>query len=1260
MKWFLHLFCFLIFSSQLSSEPIFNIPANPVTPPFNSDPTLLPVVLTNNTLLPDDQVNFVIIGSTVPNGNDPIVPVYVQFDNNGVGQIVPAVYPDNSSNYSKTLDQFPTYPNAAPGARVCYLPYINSALAYFSLEEALSIPVDMQTGGLVEPSPSNPTDVNYTIQYQTFEFVYLPTQPQIFANLTAIAYFSLPIYAYLSTPDNLPTTGLYQPRPYIMSKLRRAFNAAPERQQWTKLFLRNLSDYSILRVLGTGQAMAVRPTPLFDNNYLDNFPAYGYSFIGDIWSNPDSFYRNNVLSLQIPPSAISSGDTYTGVINPDNTITFTGQNTNNTVNFAAPNTDFSVPGVLTTTEAIFEGQPLWTTFNTGIYTDDPQQLSKLFEEAIIAGLLPTTDTVSNPYFTANMNRYYTINPNLSPAGQITGPWYDLYSKVLHGLGSIYTFSFDEPLWPDVQISSQTFQPNVTFLGLTLAPVVKANTTTQLIASPNAPIAGDLVTFTATVTGNPLVGDPSGRVVFTVDGQVQKPVVLDNNNQAVFQTSSLSVGEHTITATYIGEPSVYFSSTASTTLTIAPALLLTSTSSLTSSPNPALFGTSVDFVASVNGTGAVPDGTVVFVIDGVSQAPLNLVNGQATLTTSALSIGIHQVSVNYSGSATYLPSSSGILKQVIVDPNKLNSIISLTSSKNPAMEDENVTFSVVVSGSGPVPTGTVTFIIDEESKTPVNLVNGQASFTIASLTSGIHSVIADYSGSIIYSVSTSIELKQVIGDPTKLNSAISLTSSQNPSLFGASIDLTAIVTGQNANTPTGSVTFVIDGNSQTPVSLINGQALLTIATLSTGIHQISAQYSGSPVYSTSVSQPITQVVLDPNKLVSTITVSSSQNPSLIGNLVTFTAVVDGNNSIPTGSVTFVIDGTPQSPVNLFNGRATFGSAILSKGVHTVSALYSGSLIYSASASENLYQIIIDNSQRTTSTTLTTSKNPVLIGKPVTFTAQVEGSSQQEVKGSVTFYVNNSAQATVKLVNGQASLTLSNLMQGLNSVQAVYEGNKLYAGSGSNTISELVILPQKIATTVKLTSSLNPALVNQLIKFTATIKSSSQNTPQGNVAFLINGSLFAQVPLVNGQATFQTAGLTPGKYEIQAVYLGNEIYQASLSNTLIQLIGTVLSPRDLKGRQVENKFATQTDIINVISWKAPLIGPTPVAYKIYKDSELTQLLKTVKVSPNSSKKNYEFVEHNREKGKTYHYYIVAVDSMGNTSLPAELSIERDSNS
>src|SRR5690606_40271599 len=64
----------------------------------------------------------------------------------------------------------------------------------------------------------------------------------------------------------------------------------------------------------------------------------------------------------------------------------------------------------------------------------------------------------------------------------------------------------------------------------------------------------------------------------------------------------------------------------------------------------------------------------------------------------------------------------------------------------------------------------------------------------------------------------------------------------------------------SKTPTGTITFLIDGGSPTSVPLDgSGQASFTTSSLSMGTYTIEASYSGDAIFAASNATPLTQVV-----------------------------------------------------------------------------------------------------------------------------------------------------------------------------------------------------------------------------------------------------------------------------------------------------------------------------------------------------------------------------------------------------------------
>ncbi|MGE3452747.1 MAG: Ig-like domain repeat protein, partial [Burkholderiales bacterium] len=99
----------------------------------------------------------------------------------------------------------------------------------------------------------------------------------------------------------------------------------------------------------------------------------------------------------------------------------------------------------------------------------------------------------------------------------------------------------------------------------------------------------------------------------------------------------------------------------------PLALAGSGTTLGASPNPSGTGQSVTFTATVTGGAGTPTGNVVFrdgatPIAGCSAVPLAA--GVAQCMTSALPAGIRSITAQYSGNATYNPSTSTPLNQTV--------------------------------------------------------------------------------------------------------------------------------------------------------------------------------------------------------------------------------------------------------------------------------------------------------------------------------------------------------------------------------------------------------------------------------------------------------------------------------------------------------------------------------------------------------------------------------------------------------------------
>ena len=387
-------------------------------------------------------------------------------------------------------------------------------------------------------------------------------------------------------------------------------------------------------------------------------------------------------------------------------------------------------------------------------------------------------------------------------------------------------------------------------------VVKTATTTALVSSLNPSIVGGNVTFTATVSPS----TATGNVAFNVDGVVTNVTLLAGS--AALSTSTLTVGAHAVSAAYGGD-AAFLGSVASLTQTVGPVLRATNTV-VTSNRNPtANFGQSITFTATVRpvtGTG-IPGGTVQFNIDGTNVGGVLTLNaqGRATYTTNTLSAGPHNVIATYSGSAIFAGGGSATFIQ-----NVLPAATTLVMTKTPtgsSVFGQSVTFTARVTANAA--TGSVQFTLDGVAVgAPVTPdATGRARFITNTLSVSTHTMSAVFTGTGNYLSSTSNLLSHVVN---KANSRTVVTTSGTPAPRNTTVVFTATVTAvaPGVGIPAGTVQFRDGGvNMGSPVALnSSGQAAFPTSTLSVGLHQISAVYSGDGNFNTSTSANRSQRIL----------------------------------------------------------------------------------------------------------------------------------------------------------------------------------------------------------------------------------------------------------------------------------------------------------------------------------------------------------------------------------------------------------------
>jgi YVTN family beta-propeller protein len=626
------------------------------------------------------------------------------------------------------------------------------------------------------------------------------------------------------------------------------------------------------------------------------------------------------------------------------------------------------------------------------------------------------------------------------------------------------------------------------------------TSTTLTASPNPVVVGQPVTFTVTVSPAP-TGSTLGTVSFFSGSTLLGTRTVNSSGVATFVTSGLSVGPGNITAVYSGNALFATSTSVGLTETVAP--LTVTTTTLVASPNPVVVGQPVTFSVTVSPapTGSTL-GTVSF-FSGPTLLDTGTVNssGVATFVTSGLSVGPRSITAVYSGNALFATSTSVGLTETVA-PLTVTST-TLAASPNPVVVGQPVTFTVSVS---PAPTGstlgTVSFF-SGSTLLGMGTVNssGVATFATSGLSVGAGNITAVYSGNALFATSTSVALTETVAPKTVTSTT--LGASPNPVVVGQPVTFTVTVSPAPTGSTLGTVSF-FSGATLLGMGTVNSSGVATYATsgLPVGTDAVTGIYSGNASFAASTSETANVTVTASQ--IAAVTVNFNPTSPVYGQVTTITvAETAGGLAVAGATATVTIGGHSYTCATNSSGQCvvTLPGGVLGGGSDSVTVATSAT----PNAAAGLFTFAVTVGLAPTTLALSSSSTEITAGNPVTLTATVASAPPGTPTGMVTFYSNGTSIGTGILAGGVASLPLSTLATGANSISATYAGDANFLGSTATGFTQT-------------------ALVN----FTITAGSGStpptQTTPPGGTAVfplslgIINGFV--------GPVTMSATGLPPG--------------------------------------------------------------------------------------------------------------------------------------
>lgn len=752
-------------------------------------------------------------------------------------------------------------------------------------------------------------------------------------------------------------------------------------------------------------------------------------------------------------------------------------------------------------------------------------------------------------------------------------------------------------------------------GITQAHTIsiqKASTITNVTRSVANPVYGQPLSLTASVSPVfPATFTPAGQVEFYIDGDLFATVPLSGGSATSPVTTSVSAGDHTYQAVYVGD-SNNFGSNSGTATALQVGQNSTTTSVVSSAPT-SVYGQPLTLTATVDEvlpSIITPMGQVQFYVDGSPLgSPVNL-NGSGVavsaplhslLPSGHLLVGEHNYRAVYLGNSNSVGSSQGPLTQTI---NQAPTNLVVSSSETPTVYGTSLQMTITVTQNAPsivTPAGRVQLTIDGVLfGTPLTLDSaGKAVRTVPYLNMwpGNHAVTAVYSpadpAQFVGSNNHSAPLTQVVN---KANPIFTLTQSAESPVASQPISYSVLVGPSmiTQGTPSGKVQFFVDGSPLgSPVELDGtGRANSPISgELSAGNHSITVQYSGDDYFltiPTSPAHPLSISKADASVQI----VSIEPAASVVGQPVTVRVQADPVSpatDAPAGTVT-VSNGVDSCLAALdSNGAGSCELEPTSPGSPDLSAEYSGSPNFNSASADPFSGPVVAKADASVTISGFNPAEPVT-GQPVTFTFTVlpVAPGWGTPTGNVTISDGLGRSCTASVQAGSCEINFD--AAGITSLTAAYEGDSNFNPSGSTATSGPEV--KKASTSLALTSSDNASVYGQPVEFTAALSVTEPGSglPTGQIQFSIDGVSFGQpTDLVNGVAVSQSImDLPVTTHTVQAQYLGDADFLTSSSTSINQTVGKADTTLVLSSSQNPSPYGLSVLVTATITGNDPSIA------------------------------------------------------------------------
>ena len=583
----------------------------------------------------------------------------------------------------------------------------------------------------------------------------------------------------------------------------------------------------------------------------------------------------------------------------------------------------------------------------------------------------------------------------------------------------------------------------------------------------------------------LPDDATGEVIITVDGTSYTAGI--NDGKATQVVKDLTAGSHVVVVKYAGDDKY-------TAVEIAKGVNV-------AKAQPVLgvviadvdYGNGFVIEATLTGVNSAPlNGNVIVTVNG-KEYTVKVTDGKGIATGDKLAAGTYAFAAVWAGDDNYnIVTENGDFKV-----NKIDSAIDVAVSDIKVGEDAVISVKLASDA-----TGEVVITVNGEDYTAA-IENGVASVTVSDLEAGDYTVAVKYTGDNNYNEATGSAEFSVL----KITPEMDVTVEDI--VFGGDLIVNAVLPVD----ATGEVVITVNGVDY-HVAIENGEATVTVSGLEAGDYTVAVKYAGDDNYNAAeVTKGVNVAKANPalNVIIDSVD---------YGNVFTINAVLTGVNNAPLDTNIIVTVNGKNYIVAIVNGKGTFHADKLAAGSYNFNARFAGSNNYnevSDSGKFNVYKV---------DSAIGITVKDINVGEDAVITVKLFSDATGELTVTV-----NGKDYTANVVNGRATVSVSDLKAGNYDVVAKYSGDNNYnaaVATSSFTVS-------KVDSTMDVT-------VNDIVfGGDLTVDAVLPDDATGEVIITVDGTSYT-AGINDGKATQVVKDLTAGSHVVVVKYAGDDKYTA----------------------------------------------------------------------------------------------------------------------